>query len=174
MDDKSKANGSNVADGSDDQSQNQPQAQPVVPPAPATPKLKEQGPSFAKAPAGEADRIAKEEGDEYWENYSREIELEKEILEMGGVEKIESGEVAVPKDLAKEMGIKPAVTEQTAVSSQTGFSIGGVAYDDNQLSAGLTKPTSSGLRWVVEWFIYQLLKAHFHIKRVKNKIIRTK
>ena len=43
-----------------------------------------------------SDKVAKDEGDQYWENYAREIELEKEIEEMGGVEKIESGEVKVP------------------------------------------------------------------------------
>ncbi len=47
--------------------------------APIPPKLKEQGGAqLAAEPAatptsGEADKIAKEEGDEYWENYAREI-----------------------------------------------------------------------------------------------------
>lgn len=160
MDDPTKS------DPSDDSNKTQ------APVAPAAPKLKEQAP----AQSGRSLDSARdwEEKDEYWENYSREIELEKEILEMGGMEKIESGEVAVPAEVAKEMGIKPISNEQSPMGNITGFSIGGVAYDDNQLSAGLTKPTSSGLRWVVEWFIYQLLKTHYHVKRVKNKIMRTK
>lgn len=121
-----------------------------------------------------ADKIAKEEGDEYWENYAREIELEKEIEELGGVEKIESGEVKIPQDLANEMGIKPAVGPQTSMAAATGFSVRGVALSDDQITVGLSKPTSSGLRWLVEWFIYQLLRAHFVIKKIHGKIFRRK
>lgn len=115
-----------------------------------------------------------EEKDEYWENYAREIELEKKIEAMGGVEKIASGEVKIPEDVAKEMGIEPTVNIQTPIASVTGFSIKGVSLSDDQLTAGLTKPTSSGLRWLVEWFIYQLLKAHFLVKKLHGKIFRQK
>lgn len=121
-----------------------------------------------------ANKIAKEEGDEYWESYAREIEIEKEIAELGGVEKIASGEVKIPEDVAKEMGIKPTVGIQTPIATVTDFSVGKTSLSDDQLTAGLTKPTSSGFRWLVEWFIYQLLKAHFFVKRVKGKIIRQK
>ena len=145
---------------------------------PVAPKFKEQAPVAARseglaASGSEADRVARAEGDEYWENYAREIELEKEILEMGGIEKVEAGEVKVPEDVAKQMGIRPIVNEQSAMSKTVpGFSVRGVSLDDNQLTAGLAKPTSTGFRWLVEWFIYQLLKAHFLIKRVGGKIVR--
>lgn len=149
----------------------------------AAPKLKEQAPlavdsgqrvadSKIGANYAEADKVAKKEGDEYWESYAREIELEKQILEMGGVEKVESGEVKVPADVAKEMGIAPVVEVHTPMAQATGFSVGGTSLDDNQLSAGVAKPASSGLKWLVEWFIYQLLKAHYHVKRIKGKIVR--
>lgn len=115
-----------------------------------------------------------EEKDEYWEKYAAEIKLEKEIEEMGGVEKIADGEVKIPEDVAKEMGIQPTVNIQTPMSNVTNFSIRGVSLSDDQLTAGLTKPTSSGLRWLVEWFIYQLLKAHFHLKKIKGRIFREK
>lgn len=142
------------------------------------PRLKEQQPVEAGRSLdsardfAEADKVAKKEGDEYWESYAREIELEKQILEMGGVEKVESGEVKVPADVAKEMGIAPVVEVHTPMAQATGFSVGGTSLDDSQLSAGVKKPTSSGLKWLVEWFIYQLLKAHYHVKRIKGKIVR--
>lgn len=163
----------------DDQKQQPVPPVPPPPPVPAAPKLKEQAPVGGQAgekiggiDVAQADKVAKEEGDEYWENYAREIELEKEILELGGVEKVASGEVKVPEQLAREMGVKPTVNIQTPLAQATGFSIRGVSLSDDQLSAGLIKPTSSGLRWLVEWFIYQLLKAHYHIKRIKGKIFR--
>lgn len=158
---------------------------PVPPPTPPTPpKLKEQAPNIPTPPnfppvemssvTENADAIAKKEGDEYWENYAREIELEKKILEMGGIEKVESGEVSVPENIAKEMGIKPAVTAETPIAKVTDFSVRGVSLSDDQIGTGLKKPTSSGFRWLVEWFIYQLLKAHFVLKKVKGKILRQK
>ncbi len=115
-----------------------------------------------------------EEKDEYWENYAREIELEKKIEAMGGIEEVESGEVKIPADVAKEMGIQPTVNIQTPIASVTDFFVRGISLSDDQLMAGLTKPTSSGFRWLVEWFIYQLLKAHFHIKKLHGKIFRKK
>lgn len=150
-------------------------------PLPSAPKLKEQGPMTVSENTkpvepdwGAADKVAKEEGDEYWENYAREIELEKEILEMGGVEKVESGEVTVPEELAKEMGVRPTVGPQTPIDGVTDFSIRGVFLSDDQLTAGVAKPTSTGWRWLVEWFIYHLRKAHYFIKKVNGKIFRFK
>lgn len=158
--------------------------QPLASPQPSGgggPKLKEQAPVAPNFPPVEmssvtanADQIAKKEGDEYWENYAREIELEKKILEMGGVEKVASGEVPIPDNIAKEMGIKPSVTIETPIANVSDFNVRGVSLSDDQLGTGLTKPTSSGFRWLVEWFIYQLLKAHFHLKKIKGKIFRSK
>ena len=135
---------------------------------------KGQGQSELNANYAESDKVAKAEGDEYWESYAREIELEKQILEMGGIEKVEAGEVKVPENVAKEMGIEPTVTVHTPMEKATGFSVSGVTFSDDQITSGLVKPTSSGLRWMVEWFIYQLLKAHFHIKRIKGVVTRQK
>lgn len=150
-------------------------------PAPSGPKLKEQGPAAPLFPPVEmssvvqdADAIARKEGDEYWENYAREIELEKKILEMGGVEKVASGEVPIPDNIAKEMGVKPSVTAETPIAKVSDFSVRGLSLTDDQLQVGLAKPTSSGFRWLVEWFICQLLKAHFVIKKIHGKIFRGK
>ncbi len=144
-------------------------------PLPPLPSLPPPPPSLTKESEPiSADKIAKAEGDEYWESYAREIELEKEIAEIGGVEKVESGEVKVPQNLAKEMGIKPSVTIDTPIAKVVpDFTIRGVALTDDQLGNGLAKPTSSGFRWLVEWFIYQLLKAHFLVKKIKGKVLRS-
>lgn len=176
MDDPKQSDDSHVSDDSN-------QTQTQQPHSPGAPKLKEQAPVSAdqKVDAvsklmqmGESDAVAKSEKDEYWENYSREIELEKEVLELGGIEKIDRGEVDVPPQLASEMGIKAVTDAHSPMQSPTGFSVSGVSLDDSQLSQGMQKPTSSGFRWIVEWFIYELLKAHYHVKKVKNKIVRSK
>lgn len=112
----------------------------------------------------EADKVAKEENDEYWEKFSAEIEAEKKVQELGGLEKMEKGEAVISPELAAEMGVKPvAVLEPTA--DKNAFSVRGVSFSDDQIGAGMKAPTSTGVRWLVEWFVLQLLKAHFHIKK---------
>ncbi len=151
-------------------------------PSPVSSPSKEVGvPHFSDQAIGkstpnyaEADKVAKAEGDEYWEQYAREIELEKEVAELGGIEKVESGEITLPEDVAREMGISPTVTVHTPMQAATGFSVGGTSLSDDQVTIGLKKPTSSGFRWLAEWFIYQLLKAHYHLKKVSGRIVRSK
>lgn len=168
---------------SDSTGQTIPPAAPASVPTPTAPKQKEYPPFAPPIPVTEhdvhdkakADQIAKEEGDEYWEKYAREIELEKEIAEIGGVEKVESGEVKIPKELAEQMGIKVAVTIDTPIANlPSDFSVRGVTLDDTKLSEGGKKPISSAFRWLVEWFILQLKKAHFIVKLIKGKVTRTK
>lgn len=126
---------------------------PVTPTAPAPPVPLTAPPAVPAAKESEPNYQ-----DAYWEHYAREIELEKEVAELGGMEKIENGEVKVPEDVAKQMGISPTVTIDTPIAQATDLTVRGVSLTDDQLKLGLSKPVSSGLRWLVEWFIYQLLK----------------
>lgn len=155
-----------------------PPPQPVVPPAPisvpkemATTTLSPQ--ELKIHDTTEGDKVAKSEGDVYWENYAKEIEIEKEIAELGGVEKVESGEVKLPEAIAKEMGIQPTVTIETPIKKTLDdFTVRGVTLSDDQLNAGMKKPTTSAFRWLVEWFVAQLKKAHYVVKSVGGKMKR--
>lgn len=121
-----------------------------------------------------ADKIAREEKDEYWETFGHEIELEKEIAELG-VEKVENGAVKLPEDVAEEMGIAPTVTIETPIHEAVpGFSARGVVLTDETLSFGKAQPTTKSFRWLTEWFIYELLKGGFIVKLIKGKIQREK
>lgn len=118
----------------------------------------------------EADKVAKEENDEYWEKFSAEIEAEKKVQELGGLEKMEKGEAVITPELAAEMGVKPvSVPEPT--TDKSAFSVRGVSFSDDQIAAGMKAPTSTGVRWLVEWFVLQLLKAHFHIKKSWSGVV---
>jgi hypothetical protein len=119
-----------------------------------------------------ADEIAKKEGDEYWLSYGHELELEKEVAEVG-VEKIDSGEVPIPDDLAQKMGIKKVVGPDTPIHKAIPeFEIRGKVLTDDQLTAGKKQPPSKSIRWLVEWFIYELLKAHVVFEWIKGKFKR--
>ncbi len=105
----------------------------------------------------------------YWTEYGKELELEKEIEKLG-VEKVESGEVKLPEKAAREMGIKPTVTADTPMEAV--FKVAGVALTDDQIAAGKKKSIIKSIRWLAEWFIYELLKAGFIVKWVKGKFER--
>ena len=42
------------------------------------------------------DKVAKEGNDEYWMKFKEEIRAEKEAIEAGGIEKLETGEAPIP------------------------------------------------------------------------------
>lgn len=109
----------------------------------------------------------------YPKKYRDEIKLEKEIADLG-MEKVEDGEVSIPEDLRKEMGLPKTVTAESEFHRATDFQIAGIALTDDQLSAGKKQPVTKSVRWLVEWFIYELLKARFIVTFVKNKVKRLK
>ena len=118
-----------------------------------------------------ADKIATEEGDEFWKEYAKEIETELEIKEIG-IEKVESGQVRLPEEIAKEMGVKPVYDGAQTSNKPAAFSIRGMSLSDDQLSKDISAKEDTAVRWLAEWFIYQLKKAHYHVKVVKGKVLR--
>lgn len=154
------------------------QTKTAPPPPPASGTSKEKGPisavseSFTESKV--AGEIADKEGDEYWKAYGREIELEKELGELGAENSVEP-QVTLPREIAEAHGIKPTITEETSFHDATGgFSVSGVSLSDSQLTTGKKQPIDRSFRWMVEWFIYELLKAHFLVKFAKGEISREK
>ncbi|MEK7127334.1 MAG: hypothetical protein AAB838_01245 [Patescibacteria group bacterium] len=111
--------------------------------------------------------------EKYWKEYGKELEVENEIKELG-IEEVENGEVNIPEDLAKQMGLEKAVTAESEFHRATDFQIAGISLTDDQLSAGKKQPVTRSLRWLVEWFIYELLKARFIVTFIKGRIKREK
>ncbi len=111
-----------------------------------------------------ANEVASAEGDDYWKEFAKEIIAEKEAIDIGGMEKIEKGEAVISPELAREMGVKPVAVPEP-VTDKSDFSVRGVSFSDDQISSGMKQPTGRGIRWLVEWFVLQLQRAHFHIKR---------
>ncbi len=121
-----------------------------------------------------ADEIAKREGDEYWLSYGHELETEKEMEELG-IDRVESGEVRVPQDLAREMGIKPQAVAETPIHHAIPeFAVRGKVLTDDQLAEGKKAPVSKSFRWLAEWFIYELLKAGYLVKFFRGSVVRDK
>jgi anti-sigma28 factor (negative regulator of flagellin synthesis) len=110
--------------------------------------------------------------EKYWKEYGGELETEKKVEEIG-IEEIESGEVKVPPDLAKKMGLKEAVNEETPFEKALDFKIAGVSLTDDQITVGKKQPVNKSFRWLVEWFIMELLKAKYLVSWVKGKFRRT-
>ena len=113
----------------------------------------------------EADRIAKEEGDEYWEKFGKEIEAEKEADEAESARKTElKNQIASEKET-----VKP---DSHIEKVEKAFTVSGVSLTDDQITTGKQQPVKKSLRWLVEWFIYEILKAHIIFKWIKGKFKR--
>lgn len=80
-------------------------------------------------------------------------------------------EIRLPPDL-KTMGVStPAVTKavsDTATTSPT------LPLTDDQIALGLQAQILSSLRWLAEWCLRQLKKAHLHLKKVHGHFLKVK
>lgn len=99
------------------------------------------------------------------EEISTEVELEPG-LEAIGVEK-KSETITLPEDV-KKMGVQAVgpsqpVTQTTAVP---------LPLTDDQIVIGLHAQIISSLRWLAEWCIRQLKKAHLHLKTIAGHAVR--
>jgi len=94
-----------------------------------------------------------------------DIELEPEV-EASGIEK-RSETINLPPDV-KQMGVE-AVGPAQPHGSGTSVKL---PLGDDQIVQGLHVQIVSSLRWLVEWCIRQLKKAHLHLRLVAGKAIR--
>lgn len=98
-----------------------------------------------------------------------EVELPKEV-EQAGVT-ILRDTIELPPDV-KRLGVTHA--GQTTPSSVTALPAVVLPISDPQVVAGLHQHVSNALRWLAEWCIMRLKKAHVALKIIHGKIIRVK
>lgn len=108
-------------------------------------------------PAGEAPQL---------EEIVAEVELEPEV-EAAGVEK-KSERVTLPPDV-KKMGVTPVGPSQKVVATSTSVKL---PLTDDQVTTGLHAQIISSIRWLAEWCVRQLKKAHFHLRVIAGHTIR--
>lgn len=105
-------------------------------------------------------------GKEVLEEVGKEIEPAKEIREVGV--KLKKEEVKVPPPIEK-LGVKPTgpaiPTPPPAVS---------LPLTDDQVMKGLANPILSSLRWLAEFCLRQLKRAHISLKRTRGETVRVK
>jgi len=105
-------------------------------------------------------------GKEVLEEVGKEIEPAKEIEKIGV--KLKKEEVKVPPPIEK-LGVRPTgpaiPTPPPAVS---------LPLTDDQVMKGLANPILSSLRWLAEFCLRQLKRAHISLKRIRGEVIRVK
>ena len=99
------------------------------------------------------------------EEVGTDIELEPE-LEALGVSK-HSETIELPPDIAR-MGVYATGSTQPVITAGTVQ----LPLTDDQIIVGLHAQIISSLRWLAEWCIKQLKKAHIHLKSMGGKIVR--
>lgn len=115
---------------------------------------------------GEKEKEAPGLGKEVLEEVGKEAEPAKEIKELGVRLKKEA--IKVPPQLTK-LGVKP--TGPAAPPPPPAVTL---PLTDDQVVTGLASPILSSLRWLAEFCLRQLKKAHFTLKKVHGRIVRVK
>lgn len=96
-----------------------------------------------------------------------DIELEPEV-EASGIEK-RSETINLPPDL-KQAGVEAVGPAQPHGSGATVQ----LPLVDDQIVQGLHVQIISSFRWLAEWCIRQLKKAHLHLQVISGKVMRIK
>ena len=96
----------------------------------------------------------------------KEIEPPKEVEETGV--KLKKEEIKLPPPIEK-LGVKPSAPAVPPPSSTVTLPL-----TDDQVMQGLASPIVSSLRWLAEFCLRQLKKAHISLKKVHGKIVRVR
>lgn len=80
-------------------------------------------------------------------------------------------EIEIAPDLRK-MGVKaPAATTSVSDVATTSLKL---PLTDDQIALGLQAQILSSLRWLAEWCLRQLKKAHLHLKKIHGHFVKVK
>ena len=100
------------------------------------------------------------------EEIKTDLELSPE-LEKAGLER-RSETIHLPQDL-QNMGVTAHGPAQPV--SQQAATIA-LPLTDDQIDLALHQKIWSNIRWLGEWCVRQLRKAHFHLKKISGKVVR--
>lgn len=101
---------------------------------------------------------------------SAEIEMPKEV-EQTGVTMLHDT-IELPPDV-KKLGVSAAGSTMPVATTTTLPPVA-LPISDDQVVTGLHQHVTNALRWLSEWCIMRLKKAHVALKIVHGKIIRVK
>lgn len=94
-----------------------------------------------------------------------DVELSPEV-EASGVQK-KSETIDLPPDI-RQMGVEAVGPTQPHGGGTTVK----LPLDDTQIVQGLHAQILNSLRWLAEWCIRQLKKAHFHLRVISGQVVR--
>jgi len=130
-------------------------ANPVQPPAvPPVPGLQKE---HEVAPQSETARL---------EELVAEMELEPEVEQAGLEQRSET--ITLPEDV-RQLGVEATGEAQPVATQPVGPEL---PLSDEKIEQGLHARIWSSFRWFAVWCVRQLQKAHFHLKKIGNRIIR--
>lgn len=95
---------------------------------------------------------------------TRELEIPKEVQNIGVVQRKET--IEIPPDIAN-LGVRPTGVAVPRVQPSLKLPI-----DDTKIMQGLQLNILSSLRWLSEWCLFQLKKAHLTLKLISGRVVR--
>lgn len=99
------------------------------------------------------------------EEVSQELKLSPELEQAGVVNR--SDTIELPPDIRK-MGVTASGPSQP-VGIATSVTL---PLSDDQIVVGLHAQIVSSIRWLAEWCVKRLKKAHVHLKQLGGKVVR--
>lgn len=100
------------------------------------------------------------------ENLDREIELTKEVKDIG-VEKIQ-GTIELPPDV-KKLGVTQSGSQTPVVAPLVTISL---PLSDEQIISGSQAPITSAIKWLSVWCLKRLKSLRLTLKNIHGKIVR--
>lgn len=128
-----------------------------------------QGGSAVSSGAGKEHEVPVLASTEVVSEIGQEVELPKEV-ERAGVEVLKET-IELPPDV-KKLGVTPTGPSAPAAAATIPPVV--LPISDQQVVAGLHVQILNSLRWLAEWCIKKLKKAHITLKNIHGKIIRIK
>lgn len=98
------------------------------------------------------------------------VEISPEV-EKAGVE-VRQDHVEVPPDI-KKLGVTQVGPSTPVVSDDAGKGPD-LPLTDDQIDKGLHSKIFSSIRWLAEWCLKELKRAHMTLKKVHGKLVRVK
>lgn len=118
-------------------------------------------PSKETEPVFTKDRVSAEQIEEV----GQEVEVSPELEQWGVQSKTQRIDVAPDMQAMGVAAVGPAQSVVQASGPK-------LPLTDIQIESGLHAQIFSGLRWLAEWCVFQLKRAHIHLKKIHGTVMR--
>lgn len=101
-----------------------------------------------------------------FESIPSDVEVEPGLEKVGVIPQRET--IELPPDM-RNMGVTAAGAAQPVTAATTTIKL---PLSDDQIELALHAKVMQSIRWLAEWCVRQLKKAHIHLKKISGRVVR--